>query len=245
MTVAEQNARRQAILRRLPQRSQQGSHERSVVPVLRRGGDVVDHADIAERMIRRLRSGMMPPVGAKRPDAATISALVNAFETRIDRAAALNPNPGWRPSQRLNRAEYQRAGEGSARGRRRRQRAICPPTRSATASTTSPTRRRFSSTLMEGYLRAASQISRLAVGDRNAVADARRPGKCRAPRRRCATSKARRSARAAACRCCTCSRPTANTSSRSCCTWDRPATCSAARIAASRSKSRSTASAWR
>ena len=60
-------------------------------------------------MIRKLRAGMMPPAGAKRPDAATIAALANALETRIDRAAALNPNPGWRPSQRLNRAEYQRA----------------------------------------------------------------------------------------------------------------------------------------
>src|SRR6185436_13864847 len=71
--------------------------------------NVVEHADTVERMIRRLRSGMMPPVGAKRPDQATINTLVNAFEAKIDRAAALNPNPGWRPSQRLNRAEYQRA----------------------------------------------------------------------------------------------------------------------------------------
>src|SRR6185503_13965614 len=39
---------------------------------------ITDHADVAERMIRRLRSGMMPPVGAKRPDPATINGLVAA-----------------------------------------------------------------------------------------------------------------------------------------------------------------------
>src|SRR5262245_26254343 len=55
--------------------------------------NITDHADTVERMIRRLRSGMMPPVGAKRPDQATINTLVNAFETKLDRAAALNPNP--------------------------------------------------------------------------------------------------------------------------------------------------------
>jgi hypothetical protein len=49
---------------------------------------------------------MMPPVGAKRPDQQTITALVNAFEARNRSRGALNPNPGWRPSQRLNRAEY-------------------------------------------------------------------------------------------------------------------------------------------
>ena len=73
----------------------------------------------------------------------------------------------------------------------------------------------LSPTLMEGYLRAASQISRLAVGDRTATADV---GHLQDPARHVAdarTSKARRSARAAACPRCTSSRPTANTSSRS------------------------------
>ena len=71
--------------------------------------DVLDHADTTEKMIRKLRAGMMPPAGARRPEPAVIDALATAFETRIDRAAALNPNPGSRPSQRLNRAEYTRA----------------------------------------------------------------------------------------------------------------------------------------
>src|SRR5262245_13263994 len=60
-----------------------------------------DHADVAEKMIHKLRAGMMPPAGAKRPDEATLAALATALETRIDRSASLNPNPGRRPFQRL------------------------------------------------------------------------------------------------------------------------------------------------
>jgi len=128
---------------------------------------VTDHADVAEKMIRRLRSGMMPPVGARRPDAATIASLVNALETRLDRAAALNPNPGWRPSQRLNRAEYQRAVKDLLA-------VDIDVTAFLPADTLSDgfdniaDAQTISATLMQGYLRAASQISRLAVGDRHA-----------------------------------------------------------------------------
>ena len=60
-------------------------------------------------MIRKLRAGMMPPAGARRPEAAELDALASALEGRVDRAAAVNPNPGSRPFQRLNRAEYARA----------------------------------------------------------------------------------------------------------------------------------------
>src|SRR6186997_2152783 len=129
--------------------------------------NVVEHADTTERMIRRLRSGMMPPVGAKRPDQQTIGALVNAFETRIDRAAALNPNPGWRPSQRLNRAEYQRAVKDLL-AVDVDVNAYLPADTLSDGFDNIADSQTISSTLMEGYLRAASQISRLAVGDRNA-----------------------------------------------------------------------------
>ena len=118
-------------------------------------------------MIRRLRSGMMPPVGAKRPDQATINGLVNAFETTIDRAAALNPNPGWRPSQRLNRAEYQRAVKDLL-AVDVDVNAYLPADTLSDGFDNIADSQTISSTLMEGYLRAASQISRLAVGDRNA-----------------------------------------------------------------------------
>src|SRR5262245_45668308 len=47
-------------------------------------GKLEDHAATAEKMIRKLRAGMMPPPGARRPDAETIAGLVNTFEGRLD-----------------------------------------------------------------------------------------------------------------------------------------------------------------
>ena len=71
--------------------------------------EAVDHAPISEKMIRKIRTGMMPPPGARRPADTALAALAESLETRIDKAALVNPNPGWRPFQRLNRAEYQHA----------------------------------------------------------------------------------------------------------------------------------------
>ena len=71
--------------------------------------------------------------------------------------------------------------------RRRRRLHSCRPTRSATASTTSPTRRRFSPTVLEGYLRAAGAISSLAVGDREGGADRSQSTRCPHGERRCAS----------------------------------------------------------
>ena len=131
--------------------------------------NVLEHTELAEKMIRKLRAGMMPPAGARRPDPATISGLATALETRIDRAAALNPNPGWRPSQRLNRAEYTRAVKDLLAIDVDVNQFLPADTLSDGFDNIADTQT-ISSTLMEGYLRAASQISRLAVGDRNASA---------------------------------------------------------------------------
>src|SRR4051795_5792550 len=65
-------------------------------------GTAAQHADVSEKMIRKLRAGMMPPPGARRPDEATLLALAEALETRIDTHAAIAPNPGRRSFQRLN-----------------------------------------------------------------------------------------------------------------------------------------------
>src|ERR1041385_216615 len=48
---------------------------------------VDQHAETAEKVIRKLRAGMMPPPGTKRPDTATVTSFVTALETTIDRAA--------------------------------------------------------------------------------------------------------------------------------------------------------------
>jgi mono/diheme cytochrome c family protein len=125
--------------------------------------------EIAEKMIRKLKAGMMPPAGVKRPEATTLTALAAALETRIDTAAALRPEPGHRPFQRLNRAEYTRAVRDLL-GIHVDVNAFLPPDTISRGFDNVADVQSFSPTLMEGYLRAASQISRLAVGDRNATA---------------------------------------------------------------------------
>src|SRR5262245_31010055 len=125
------------------------------------------HSDVAEKMIRKLRTGMMPPPGARRPDAEAVNQFVDALETRMDALAAVNPNPGWRPFQRLNRAEYQRAVKDLL-GIDVDVTAFLPPDTISKGFDNVADVQSFSPTLMESYLRAASQISRLAVGDRSA-----------------------------------------------------------------------------
>src|SRR5882672_3885518 len=127
------------------------------------------HADVAEKMIRKLRTGMMPPPNARRPDVATVNAFVDALETKMDAAAATNPNPGWRPFQRLNRSEYHRAVRDLL-GIDVDVAAFLPPDTISKGFDNVADVQTFSPTLMEGYLRAASQISRLAIGDRSASA---------------------------------------------------------------------------
>ena len=128
-----------------------------------------DNGELTEKMIRKIRSGMMPPSGARRPEPAVLTGLLNAFESRMDRHAALNPNPGFRPFQRLNRAEYANAIRDLLNLDVDVSTYLPPDTISHGFDNVADAQT-FSPTLMDGYLRAASQISRLAVGDRNASA---------------------------------------------------------------------------
>jgi hypothetical protein len=64
------------------------------------------HAAVSEKIIAKLRAGMMPPPGTKPPGGDTLVMLASTLERIVDVAAAANPNPGWRSFQRLNRAEY-------------------------------------------------------------------------------------------------------------------------------------------
>src|SRR5688572_17442174 len=121
-------------------------------------------ADTAEKIIRKLRSGMMPPPGSRRPEASVINAFASSMETRLDQAAALNPNPGSRPFQRLNRAEYTRAINAML-GLDVDVSAFLPPDQISAGFDNVADSQGFSATLMEGYLRAANRISALAVGD--------------------------------------------------------------------------------
>jgi mono/diheme cytochrome c family protein len=127
-----------------------------------------DNAAVAEKMVRKLRAGMMPPPGARRPDETALATLAETLEARIDARAATRPNPGWRPFQRLNRAEYQRAVKDlldvdvdvSA---------FLPPDSISAGFDNVADSQAFSPALMDGYLRAASQVTALAVGDVDAA----------------------------------------------------------------------------
>jgi len=122
------------------------------------------HTETFEKVVRKLRTGMMPPSGAPRPDRATLDRLASTVETALDRAAALAPNPGAPALHRLNRAEYANAvrdlldlpidattmlpGDDSSDGF----------DNIANVLSVSPA-------LMQAYVSAAGKISRLAMGD--------------------------------------------------------------------------------
>jgi hypothetical protein len=122
-----------------------------------------EHADVTEKMIRKLRAGMMPPAGAKRPEAPVLTQLTTTLETTVDRAADAN-RPGGRVFQRLNRAEYARAVRDllaldvDVTG-------LLPADQLSAGFDNVSDSQLFSPTLMEAYLRAASKVTALAVGD--------------------------------------------------------------------------------
>ena len=119
---------------------------------------------IAEKMIRKLRVGMMPPAGAKRPDPDTLHALLTSLESQMDTRATLAPDPGWRPFQRLNRAEYARAIKNLV-GVEIDATAFLPADTISGGFDNVADVQTFSPALMQGYLRAAGRIAALAVGD--------------------------------------------------------------------------------
>ena len=123
------------------------------------------HADVAEKVILKLRSGMMPPPRMPRPDRATLDGLITWVETELDRNGGPNlPAPGI---HRLNRTEYQNVVRDLL-GLKIEAAKFLPSDNStrgfdniAGALTTSPA-------LMEAYLGAAGKISRLAMASSTA-----------------------------------------------------------------------------
>src|SRR4051794_18510362 len=125
--------------------------------------------EVAERMIRKLQAGFMPPPRAPRPDPQTYAALIASLETQIDAAAAAKPNPGQRVFQRLNRPEYARAVRDLLALDVDAGNWLPLDTKSANFDNIADAQS-LSPTLLESYLNAASAISRMAVGDRQAPA---------------------------------------------------------------------------
>ena len=124
-------------------------------------------ADVAERVIRKLQASMMPPPGMPRPDPATYASFIRALETNVDAHAKLNPNPGGRTFPRLNRAEYSRAIKDLLDVDVNAASWLPQDTMSANFDNIAD-EQALSPTLLESYLNAAADISRMAVGDKTA-----------------------------------------------------------------------------
>src|SRR5438046_273847 len=121
-------------------------------------------AEVAEKVIRKLQAGLMPPPTLPRPDAAAQAALVTALETTVDAAAVAKPNPGVRTFQRLNRPEYARA-IGDLLGLHVDAGNWLPNDQKSANFDNIADVQALSPTLLEAYLNAASAISAMAVGD--------------------------------------------------------------------------------
>lgn len=125
------------------------------------------NAELSEKMIKKLRTGLMPPTGLPRPEDDDALALVEMLEHAIDSYAEGRREPGSRPSQRLNRAEYARLVQDVL------DLTIDPADwlpedplsgsfdNVADVQTMSPT-------LMTAYLTAASEVARAAIGQEDA-----------------------------------------------------------------------------
>ena len=125
--------------------------------------DVVAHAEVLEKVVRKLRNGQMPPAGRPQPDAATVDAFAGALETALDASALVDPDPGRVASHRLNRLEYVNAivdllalevdGE-----------ALLPSDMAGFGFDNNADVLSLTPSLLSRYIAAATKISRAAVG---------------------------------------------------------------------------------
>ena len=140
---------------------------------LKTGGLELDQLDVQnagpqaetwEKVVRKVRAGMMPPAGARRPDRSALDGFAGFVEAGLDRAAAAHPNPGRAPLHRMNRAEYANAIRDL----------LAVDVDSTTLLPADDSSNGFdniadvlgvSPALLERYVTAAAKISRLAVGD--------------------------------------------------------------------------------
>jgi mono/diheme cytochrome c family protein len=119
--------------------------------------------ETTEKVIRKLRAGQMPPPGSRRPAEASLSALADVLEQQAD-AHAAEVVPGRRTFQRLNRAEYTRSIRDLLALDVNAGDYLPLDAKSANFDNIADAQL-LSPTLMQGYLTAAAEISRLAVGD--------------------------------------------------------------------------------
>jgi hypothetical protein len=127
-------------------------------------GDVAGNPQIWEKVIRKVKVGVMPPQGMPQPDEATRMSLVTTLERSLDRVAADHPFAGQPSLHRLNRSEYANAVrdllalEIDAAS-------LLPPDELVYGFDNIGEALALSQSLLERYASAASQIATLAVGD--------------------------------------------------------------------------------
>ena len=132
--------------------------------------DVGQNAETWEKVVRKLRSGSMPPVDAPRPAPPEYDRVASFLESELDRAAAASPNPGPLPLfSRLTRTQYRNAIRDLLALESLPQEMdydlLLPADNSSSGFDTIADLLFVSPTTMERYLEAARKISRLAVGD--------------------------------------------------------------------------------
>jgi hypothetical protein len=125
-------------------------------------------ADVWEKVVRKLRAGMMPPQGMPRPERGAQDAVVAWLESTLDREATAKPDPGRALLHRLNRAEYENAVRDLL-ALDVDVASLLPPDDSSYGFDNIADALGVSPVLLERYLSAAEKISALAVGDRSIV----------------------------------------------------------------------------
>ena len=124
---------------------------------------VAAHAAEWEKVVRKLRTRQMPPIGEPRPDEGTYDAVIASLESALDRAAAATPNPGRSAAiRRLTRTEYRNAVRDLL-GLDVDVSTLLPADESSYGFD-NVTVGQLSPTLLERYMSAAEKISRLAIG---------------------------------------------------------------------------------
>jgi hypothetical protein len=123
---------------------------------------VAARPDVWEQVVRKIRTGAMPPAGRPRPDAAASAGVATWLEAELDRASRERPNPGRPALHRLNRSEYGNAVRDllavdvDA--------ALLPADNAAYGFDNNADALTSSSALTERYLSAAAKVSQTALG---------------------------------------------------------------------------------
>ena len=142
------------------------------------GGLALDTLDVArvgtdaetwEKVVKKIRTGMMPPSGARRPERATLDGFASELEGRLDRAADTNAPLATPALHRLNRTEYANAIRDLL-ALDIDVNTLLPPDGSSQGFDNLAEALAVSPSLIQGYVSAAMKISRLAVGDRTMMA---------------------------------------------------------------------------